>query len=128
MAAREDAVELTMDPASLYREEVFTDRKAGVIRVMTPVKTDGSFDTGRKILYVGEAQILTPGGVLPLTFEIAAATLGEAVARFGDQAKAAVQQALDELQELRRQAASSLVVADRMPGASGLPGSRLIRP
>jgi hypothetical protein len=128
MAAREDAVELTMDPASLYREEVFTDRKAGVIRVMTPIKADGSFDTGRKILYVGEAQILTPGGVLPLAFEIAAATLGEAVARFGDQAKAAVQQALDELQELRRQAASSLVVADRMPGAAGLPGSRLIRP
>ena len=128
MAAREDAVELTMDPASLYREEVFTDRKAGVIRVMTPLKADGSFDTGRRILYVGEAQILTPGGVLPLAFEIAAATLGEAVARFGEQAKAAVQQALDELQELRRQAASSLVVADRMPGAAGLPGSRLIRP
>jgi hypothetical protein len=79
MAAREDAVELTMDPASLYREEVFTDRKAGVI-------------------------LLTPGGVLPLAFEIAAATLGEAVATFGDQAKAAVQQALDEVQELRRQA------------------------
>jgi hypothetical protein len=128
MAAREDAVELTMDPASLYREEVFTDRKAGVIRVMTPLKADGSFDTGRRILYVGEAQILTPGGVLPLAFEIAAATLGEAVARFGEQAKAAVQQALDEVQELRRQAASSLVVADRMPGAAGLPGSRLIRP
>jgi hypothetical protein len=128
MAAREDAVELTMDPASLYREEVFTDRKAGVIRVMTPLKADGSFDTGRRILYVGEAQILTPGGVLPLAFEIAAATLGEAVARFGEQAKAAVQQALDEVQELRRQAASSLVVADRMPGGAGLPGSRLIRP
>jgi hypothetical protein len=128
MTAREDAVELTMDPASLYREEVFTDRKAGVIRVMTPLKADGSFDMGRRILYVGEAQILTPGGVLPLAFEIAAATLGEAVVRFGDQAKAAVQHALDEVQELRRQAASSLVVADRMPGAAELPGSRLIRP
>jgi hypothetical protein len=128
MAAREDTVELTMDPAGLYREDVFTDRKAGVIRVLTPVTADGTFDGSRKILYVGEAQMLTPGGVLPLAFEIAAATLGEAVARFGDQAKAAVQQALDELQELRRQAASSLVVADRMPGAGGLPGSRLIRP
>jgi hypothetical protein len=95
MAAREDTVELTMDRAGLYREDVFTDRKAGVIRVLTPVTADGTFDGGRKILYVGEAQMLTPGGVLPLAFEIAATTLGEAVARFGDQAKAAVQQALD---------------------------------
>lgn len=125
MAARE--VELTMDPASLYREEVFADRKAGVIRMMTPVKADGVFDGSRKVLYVGEAQILTPGGVLPLAFEIEAATLEEAVAKFGDQAKVAVQQALEELQELRRQAASSLVVADRIPGA-GPQGSRLIRP
>jgi hypothetical protein len=69
---------------------------------------------------------LTRGGVL--AFEIAAATLAEAAAKFGDQAKAAVQQALDDLQELRPQAASSLVVADRMPGGAGLPGSRLIRP
>ena len=128
MAAREDTVELTMDPAGLYREDVFTDRKAGVIRVMTPVTPDGALDARRKIVYVGEAQILTPGGALPLAFEIAATSLGEAVARFGDEAKAAVQQALDDLQELRRQAASSLVVADRMPGAGGLPGSRLIRP
>ena len=127
MTAREDMLELTMDPAGLYREDVFTDRKAGVIRVLTPVTTEGAFDGNRKILYVGEAQILTPAGALPLAFEIAAATLGEAVANFSDHAKAAVQQALDDLQELRRQAASSLVVADRMPGA-GLPGSRLIRP
>ena len=127
MSTREDTVELPMDPASLYREEVFTDRKAGIIRAMTPVKTDGSFDTSRKILYVGEAQVLTTAGVLPLAFEIAAVTLAEAAAKFGDQAKAAVQQALDDLRELRRQAASSLVVADRMPDA-GLPGGRLIRP
>jgi hypothetical protein len=127
MSTREDTVELSMDLASLYREEVFTDRKAGIIRVMTPVKADGSFDTSRRILYVGEAQILTPAGGLPLAFEIAAVTLAEAAAKFGDHAKAAVKQALDDLQELRRQAASSLVVADRMPDA-GLAGSRLIRP
>lgn len=127
MATREAPVELPMDPAALYREEVFTDRKAGTIRAMTPVKADGSFDASRTILYVGEAQILTTAGMLPLAFEIPAATLAEAAAKFGDQAKAAVQQALDDLQELRRQAASSLVVADRMPDA-GLAGSRLIRP
>ena len=46
-----------MDPATLYREDVFTDRKIGVIRRLTPVKTDGSDDPGRLTLYAGETQI-----------------------------------------------------------------------
>jgi len=49
MAADEQALELRMDPSSLYREETFTDRRIGVIRMMTPVKTDGSIDLGRVI-------------------------------------------------------------------------------
>lgn len=120
MAAREDAGELTMQGEALYREEVFTDRTAGTIRVLTPVTVDGALDASRKVLHVGEAQILTPGGVLPLAFEIEASSLREAVANFGESAKVAVEQAARELAELRRQAASSLIVADRMPG--GPPG------
>ena len=33
-----------MDPSSLYREEMFTDRKMGAIRVLTPIKSDGAPD------------------------------------------------------------------------------------
>jgi len=33
-----------MDPATLYREEIYTDRKVGTIRTLTPVKSDGSPD------------------------------------------------------------------------------------
>jgi hypothetical protein len=119
-----------MLPAALYREDVFTDRKVGVIRVLTPVNSDGMIDATRKVIYTGEAQILTPAGVLPIAFEIDAGSLAEAVANFGPSAKAAVERAAEELQELRRQAASSLVVTDRMPG--GLAGTPrppgLIRP
>jgi len=111
-----------MDPAGLYREDVFTDRAAGTIRVLTPVKTDGVIDAGRKVLYVGEAQILTAAGVLPLGFEIEANSLAEAVQRFEAAAEAAVERALRDLAEFRRQAASSLVVTDRMPGGFGGPG------
>jgi len=39
--ADEQAVELRMDPGTLYREDTFTDRRVGVIRVMTPVTVDG---------------------------------------------------------------------------------------
>jgi hypothetical protein len=33
-----------LDPAALYLEEVFTDRRIGTIRRMTPVKADATTD------------------------------------------------------------------------------------
>jgi len=101
--ADEQAVELRMDPGTLYREDTFTDRRVGVIRVMTPVTVDGSVDLGRKILYVGEAQLLSPVGALPITFEIDATSLGDAAEKFAEGAKVGVERAIRELQELRRE-------------------------
>jgi hypothetical protein len=51
-------MDLTMDAASVYREEVFTDRKVGTIRCLIPVKADGAPDPGRPSIYVGDAQRL----------------------------------------------------------------------
>jgi len=65
-----------------------------LIRVLTPVTSDGLTDPHRKVLYVGEAQLLTAAGPLPLSFEIEAASLGEAAERFGTGAKAAVERAM----------------------------------
>ncbi len=111
------SLNLTMDAAGVYREEVYTDRKVGTIRSLTPVKSDGSPDAGRKSVYVGEAQILTPMGAIPVTFEIDAATLDAAVTRYPAAAKEAVERTVKEIQELRRQAASSIVI----PQGGGLP-------
>jgi len=125
--ADEQAVELRMDPGTLYREDTFTDRRVGVIRVMTPVTVDGSVDLGRKILYVGEAQLLSPVGALPITFEIEATSLGDAAEKFAAGAKVAVERAIRELQELRREQSSSIVIPDRMPpdlGGRGGSGPR----
>ncbi len=117
-----------MDAASLYREEVYTDRAAATMRVMVPVKTDGSADTARPTLYLGEAQIMTNMGPLPVTFEIDADNLADAVERYGDAAKTGIERAIRELQELRRQASSSLIVppagaAAALTGGGGLPGA-----
>ena len=112
------SMNLTMDAAGVYREDVYTDRKVGTIRCLTPVKSDGSTDASRKPLYIGEAQILTPMGALPMTFEIEAATLAEAVTQYAAAAKQGVERTVKELQELRRQAASGIVI----PQAGGLPG------
>lgn len=117
MATRPDQAnaELKVDPASLYLEEVFTDRRVGTIRRMTPVGKDGARDTARAVLYVGETQVLTPAGALPIAFDIGAGSLEEAAEKFGTLAKEAIERTVKELQELRRQAASSIVV----PGAPG---------
>ena len=104
-----------MDPVSLYREETFTDRKIGTIRVLTPVTGAGSPDPTRAVLYVGETQLLTPGGLLPLAFEIEATSLGDAAEKFAAGAKVAVERAIRELQELRREQSSNIVIPDRMP-------------
>ncbi len=110
-----------MDATSLYREEIYTDRAAGTLRVLVPVKADGAIDAARPTLYVGEAQILTNMGPLPISFEVEAQTLAEAVERYAEAAKSGVERAVRELQELRRQASSSIV----LPGtgaAAGLAG------
>ena len=109
-----------MDAAALYREETITDRKVGTIRVITPVKSDGSFDAGRNVLYQGETQLLTAAGVLPLVFDIEATSLAEAVEKFAQGAADAVERTRREIEQLRREAASSIIVPARMPG--GMPG------
>ena len=113
-------INLTMDAASVYREDVYTDRKVGTIRCLTPVKSDGSADDSRKPLYVGEAQILTPMGAIPVTFEIEGASLVDAIKEYEAAAKEGVERTVKEIQEYRRQAASSIVIPQG--GAGGLPG------
>ena len=48
-------MDASMDPAALYLEEVFSDRRVGTIRRMTPVKTDGTRDMARPV--TGKEQI-----------------------------------------------------------------------
>ena len=111
-----------MDPKSLYKEEIVTDRKVGTIRMMTPINGDGSQDKSRAVIYIGEAQLMTSVGALPINFELEAQTIEEAVGKFGDAAKEAVERTMKDLQELRRQQASSIVVPQGGMGGMGGPG------
>lgn len=120
-----------MDSSALYREDTITDRKVGTLRCLTPIKPDGSTDLSRTVLYVGQAQILTPVGTLPLSFEINANSLKDAVSKFGAAAKIAVDLAAQELRELRRESASSIIVPETGAPAGlppGLGGGKLRRP
>ena len=110
MATRPGPSDPSMDPATLYLEEVFTDRRVGTIRRMTPVKGDGARDPAREIVYVGETQVMSTVGALPIVFEIDATSLEDAASKFGPLAKDAIEKTVRELQDLRRQAASSIVI------------------
>ena len=111
--------DVRMDSATLYREEIITDRKVGTIRMLTPVKRDGSTDASRAVIYIGEAQLMTSVGTLPINFELEAQNLEEAVAQFAGAAKEAVERTMKDLQERRRQAASSIVVPQGGMGGLG---------
>ncbi len=115
-----------MDMATLYQEEVFTDRKVGMLRRMTPVQGDGLRDPSRPVLYVGQAELMTNMGPMPIHFDIEASTLDQAVADFAAAASAAIERTMQQIQEMRRQAASQLVVPQGgmggLPGLGGAPG------
>jgi hypothetical protein len=73
--------------------------------------------------------VLTPAGALPLSFEVAAASLEDAVAKFGEMAKQALARTMRRLEELRREQASSIIVPGAAPPGGGPvgPGGRILR-
>lgn len=109
-----------MNADGLYREDVFTDQRVGTVRRLVPVRADGSDDPSRKTMFIGQATVMTPMGSLPLSFELEAADLAAAVKAFGPAAQQAIEDAARELQELRRQAASSIVIPEA--GSAALKG------
>ena len=115
-----------MDPNGLFREENFTDQKMGTIRKLVPVKADGSDDPDREVRFFGAAQVMTPMGALPLNFELDGATIGEAASDFAAKAQIAVEEAGKELEKMRREQASKIVVPGQGGGNSGMGGSGII--
>lgn len=123
--AEDRNAEPQMDADAMYLEEMFTDRRVGAIRRLTPVKRDGSPDASRPVLFLGQAEIMTNMGPVPINFEIEGQTLDQAAAGFSVAATAAIERTVQQIQEMRRQAASQLVVPQGgMPNLAGGPPGR----
>lgn len=106
--------EIQMDAANLYREESYTDMKAGTLRKLVPVTAAGADDPSRPPIYTAATQVMTPGGVLPLSGEVAEAkTLAEAVAGFPAAIKQAISDLREEMAAMQRERASQIVVPGR---------------
>lgn len=117
--------EVRVDSANLYREEVYTDLRVATIRVLVPVKPDGSADPSRETLFSGQTTLLSQAGPLPVECAIEAKTLQEAMNRFPQAMKEAVDRLIEEAREIRRREASRIVVpGGPLPGGAGGLGGR----
>lgn len=119
------------DPNGLFREETISDPKVGAIRRMIPVTADGLPDPDRDEKFIGELTVMTPMGALPLTFEIPAKSLSDAVAGFADAAEKQLERMQDELRRLELEQSSLLAKQALVggglggqggPGSAGSPG------
>lgn len=112
--AEQEGKDIQMDAANLYREESYTDLKAGSLRKLVPVKADGTDDPARPPIYTAATQVMTPGGVLPLSGEVEGAkSLADAVAGFSATIRQAVADLREEMAAMQRERASQIVVPGR---------------
>ena len=106
--------ELQLDAANLYREESYTDLRAGSLRKLVPVTADGADDLSRPAILTASTQVMTPGGILPLSGEIDGATnLPEAIAGFNPAIRKALADLREEVAAMQRERASQIVVPGR---------------
>jgi len=112
-------LELKMEERDLYQEEIFTDRRVGTIQRLTPIDKTGKPDLARPVIYVGQTQLMSRMGALPLSFEIPGDSLEQAVQNFAAAANGSLVETMQKLEEMRREQASSLIVPDAGGGFGG---------
>jgi len=103
-------IEISIDRNNLYREETFTDLHAGTIKHFVPIKSDGSVDLSRTAVYMGQTQIMSGSGPMPIQCMLEANNLEEAIVAFPSGVNKAVEELIEEAKRLQREAASRIVV------------------
>ena len=96
-------IEFNIDKDNLYREESFTDLKVGSIRRLVPAKPDGTDDPGRTPIFVGNTQLMTPDGPMPIQSKLSANTIVEAMDVFPEAMKQALGELVDRIQKMQQQ-------------------------
>lgn len=112
MTARMNLDDLQVDEKNLYREEMISDLKTATLRRLTPIKTDGSNDETRPVIFSAQTSVYTQMGVIPLNAELLAKDLVGAIAEFPSAIKKAMENLMNEAREMQRQEASRIVVPD----------------
>ncbi len=107
-------IDLTINKNNLYQEESFTDLKTGAIRRLIPINEDGSKDESRVPIFMGQTQLMSPNGPLPVSCMLEAATLAEAIENFPSAVKQEVDRIVQMAQKAQQKEDSRIIV----PGQS----------
>jgi hypothetical protein len=105
---------------NLFMEEVFTDLRVANIRRLTPVKPNGEPDKTREVMYIGQTQLMSPHGPMPISFPIEAKSLQQAIEKFPAVMEQFVDKIMAEAREMQRQEQSRIIVPEAGVGDSGL--------
>ncbi len=97
---------------NLYREEMYTDMRTAALRQLTPVKPNGEIDKTRKFLFVGQTNIMSPQGPLPVQFPIDAKNLQEAAEKFPEVMEQFLAKLAEEIKDAQRQEQSRIIVPE----------------
>ena len=97
-----EQLDFTLDLQNLYREQSYTDLKAGSIRRLLPVKADGSPDETRTEIYVGTTQLMTNEGPLPVQARLMANSLQEALTIFPQTMREATREMVAQFEQLQQ--------------------------
>ena len=119
--------EISMDGQNLFKEEMFTDRQVGTIQRLTQVDGAGEPVDGGEVVYIGQTQLMTRAGPLPLSFELEANSLTEAAEKFSVGANQAMEDTVKRLEEMRREQESSIIVPGAGGGGGSVPGGGQIK-
>ena len=117
-----NSIDFSVDRSNLNKEESYTDLKVGNIRRLIPVKPDGSEDKTRKTLFVGQTNLMTPNGPLPIQGVIKAKELQQAVKRFPEAMEEAVARMMEEAQKLKDQQESKIITKQEEDSRIIIPG------
>jgi hypothetical protein len=116
---------IRLNQNNLYKEDVFTDLTVGSIRQLSPVKPNGESDKTRKILFLGQTQIISQHGPLPIQFPIEAKNLQQAIENFPESLEQFMSKLVEEAKEMQRREQSRIIVPGG-PAGPGTPGSPII--
>jgi len=97
---------------NLYKEEMYTDMRTAALRQLTPVKPNGEIDKTRKFVFVGQTNIMSPQGPLPVQFPIDAKNLVEAAEKFPEVMDQFLAKLAEEIKEAQRQEQSRIIVPE----------------
>ena len=115
--------EIRMSAGNLYRRKPIPTGRSGAFRYsLRSRRTDPPIFRGSDCSWARHRS-LRRRGALPLSFEIEAKSLEEAIGKFGDSAQTALAGTMERIEEMRREAASSIIVPGSDPMAA--PGGGL---